>query len=168
MAYIKDTIIGGGGHAGAAGVKVARENLFKFREQLNEYYRSLHLVDQEKYFTTSPDLELTDFSDLTLELLDDLKSLEPFGTGNEEPIFRLKNVQLVNVTRMGSDRNHLRLDLRDKNGKYLKLVAFFAPEKWFTLDPAYDQIEPIIKLTENNFNGVKSVEARLLDLIVLD
>lgn len=166
LTYIKDTIIGGGGHAGAAGVKVARENLFKFREQLNEYYRSLHLADQEKYFAKSPDLELTDFSDLTLELLDDLKSLEPFGPGNEEPIFRLKNVQLVNVTRMGSDRNHLRLDLRDKNGKYLKLVAFFAPEKWFTLDPAYDQIEPIIKVTENDFNGVKSVEARLLDLII--
>ena len=168
LAHVKDTIIGGGGHAGAAGVKVARENLYKFREQLNDYYRSLHLVDQEKYFTETPDLELTDFSDLTLELLEDLKSLEPFGPGNEEPIFRLKNVQLVNVTRMGADQNHLRLDLRDKNGKYLKLVAFFAPEKWFTLDPTYDRIEPIIKLTENDFNGVKSVEARLLDLILLE
>ena len=167
LAYIKDTIIGGGGHAGAAGVKLARENLYKFREQLNDYYRSLHLMDQEKYFISTPDLEITDLSDLTLELLEDLKSLEPFGPGNEEPVFRLKNVQIANLTRMGSDRNHLRLDLRDKNGKYLKLVAFFAPEKWFALDPDYDQIEPIIKLTENDFNGVKSVEARLLDLDIL-
>ena len=168
LAHVKDTIIGGGGHAGAAGVKVAKENLYQFRERLNDYYHSLNLGDQSKYFIETPDLELTDFSDLTLELLDDLKSLEPFGPGNEEPIFRLKNVQLINVTRMGADQDHLRLDLRDKNGKYLKLVAFFAPEKWFTLDPTYDRIEPIIKLTENDFNGVKSVEARLLDLNLLD
>ena len=67
---------------------------------------------------------------------------------------------------MGADRNHLRLDLRDKTGKYLKLVAFYAPEKWLNLDPTdpMARIEPLITLTENDFNGVKSVEARLLDL----
>lgn len=168
LAHLKDIIIGGGGHAGAAGVKVAKENLYQFRERLNEYYHSLNLGDQSKFFIETPDLELTDFSDLTLELLDDLKSLEPFGPGNEEPIFCLKDVQIVNLTRMGADRNHLRLDLRDKNGKTLKLVAFFAPEKWFNLDPDYDRIEPIIKLTENEWSGVKSVEARLLDLTLLE
>ena len=68
---------------------------------------------------------------------------------------------------MGSERNHLRLDLRDKSGKYLKLVAFFAPEEWLGLDPQFDRIEPIIKLTENDFNGVKSVEARICDIIML-
>ena len=168
LTHLKDIIIGGGGHAGAAGVKVAKENLYQFRERLNEYYHSLNLGDQSKFFIETPDLELTDFSDLTLELLDDLKSLEPFGPGNEEPIFCLKDVQIVNLTRMGADRNHLRLDLRDKNGKTLKLVAFFAPEKWFNLDPDYNRIEPIIKLTENEWGGVKSVEARLLDLTLLE
>ena len=168
LAHLEDIIIGGGGHAGAAGVKVAKENLYQFRERLNDYYHSLNLGDQSKYFIETPDLELTDFSDLTLELLDDLKSLEPFGPGNEEPIFCLKDVQIVNLTRMGADRNHLRLDLRDKNGKTLKLVAFFAPEKWFNLDPDYDHITPIVKLTENEWSGVKSVEARLLDLRLLE
>ena len=66
---------------------------------------------------------------------------------------------------MGAERNHLRLDLRDRNGKYLKLVAFFAPEEWLNLDPAYDRIEPLVKLIENDFNGVKSVEARICDII---
>ena len=70
---------------------------------------------------------------------------------------------------MGADRNHLKLDLRDKNGKYLKLVAFYAPENWLNLDPTDPmlKIEPLIKLTENDFNGVKSVEARLIDLNML-
>lgn len=166
--YAKDSIISGGGHAGAAGVKVDGKNLYRFREQINEYYKSLHLSDQSKYLKTHADLEVTDFTDLNLDFLEDLKSLEPFGPGNEEPIFHLKNTQLLNVTRMGAERNHLRLDLRDKNGKYLKLVAFFAPDKWLNLDPDYDRIEPLVKLTENDFNGVKSLEARVIDICFID
>lgn len=163
---VKDTIIKGGGHAGAAGVSIEQKNIYAFRERINDYYNSLKLENQDKYLKMHADLELEDFSDLTLDFLDDLKSLEPFGAGNEEPIFKLKNVQIDNVTRMGADRNHLRLDLRDKNGKYLKLVAFYAPEEWLSLDPTDPmlKIEPLIKLTENDFNGVKSVEARLIDI----
>ena len=95
--------------------------------------------------------------------IEDLKQLEPFGAGNEEPIFRLRNVQILNVTRMGADRNHLRLDLRDNSGKQLKCIAFYAPEAWLNLDVS-DRIEPLVQLIENEWNGIKSVEARLLDL----
>ena len=166
LEHAKHSIISGGGHAGAAGVKIEGNNLYQFREQINDYYRSLHLPDQSKYLIKSADLELSSFSEISLTLLQELKQLEPYGPGNEEPIFRLKNVELVGVTRMGADRNHLRLDLRDEKGKYLKVVAFYAPEKWLSLDPAFDRIEPLIKLTENDYNGVKSVEARLVDLSI--
>ncbi|MBR2994563.1 single-stranded-DNA-specific exonuclease RecJ [Candidatus Saccharibacteria bacterium] len=167
--YAFDTIISGGGHAAAAGVKVKRENLYSFREQINDYYQSLNLTNQTDYLKHHADLTLEDFSEINLSLLDELKQLEPYGPGNEEPIFRLKNIQITGMTRMGADANHLRLDLRDKNGKYLKLVAFFAPEKWLNLDPTDPTItiEPLIKLTENDFNGVKSVEARICDIIIL-
>lgn len=168
LEHIKDSIINGGGHSAAAGVKVKAEDLYKFREQINEYYRSLHLTNQEKYLKQHADLDVVDFSELNLNLLEELKQLEPYGPGNEEPIFRLKDVRIQNVTRMGTDRNHLRLDLKDKNGKYLKLIAFYAPEKWFNLDPEYDHIEPLVKLTENDFNGVKSCEARIVDIAILD
>ena len=166
--YVKDTIISGGGHAGAAGVRVEGKNLYKFREQINEYYRSLHLTDQEKYLQHQADLTISDFSELDLALLDELKQLEPYGPGNEEPIFRLVDTQITGLNRMGADRNHLRLDLRDKNGKYLKLVAFFAPEKWLQIDPNIDKIEPLVKFVENDFNGVKSLEARIVDIIFED
>ncbi|MBR3132129.1 single-stranded-DNA-specific exonuclease RecJ [Candidatus Saccharibacteria bacterium] len=164
LQFTKNSIISGGGHAGAAGVRLEQKNLYAFREQINEYYRSLKLTNQEDFLKQHADLEITDFSDLTLDFLDDLKKLEPFGFGNEEPIFRLKNVQIMNLTLMGADRNHLRIDLKDQKGKFLKLVAFYAPEKWLHLDPDYDQIEPLVKLTENDFNGVKSLEARIVDL----
>ena len=167
LAYLGDTIIGGGGHAGAAGVRVSSNNLYAFREKLNAYYDSLKLGDQSDYFAIHSDLTLTDFSELNLNLLDELSQLEPFGPGNEEPIFRLQNAELINVTRMGADRNHLRLDLRDKSGKQLKCLAFYAPEEWLGLDPEFDHIEPLVKFMENDFNGVKSCEARICDIIRL-
>lgn len=169
LSHVKDTIIKGGGHAGAAGVSIEQKNIYAFREKINDYYNSLKLENQDQYFKVHADLELEDFSDLTLDFLDDLKLLEPFGAGNEEPIFKLKNVQIENASRMGAEHNHLRLDLKDKNNKHLKLVAFYAPEEWLNLDPTDPilKIEPLITLTENEWGGVKSVEARLIDLNVV-
>ena len=163
---VQDTIIGGGGHAGAAGVKIKQEKLYAFREQINAYYDSLNLKNQTQYLKQQPDLTLDDFSDLSFELLDELKTLEPYGPGNEEPIFRLTNTIISEVHRLGADRNHLRLDLKDKNGKHLKLLAFYAPEEWLQLTSDV-KVEPTVKLLENNFNGVKSLEARIVDLSVV-
>ena len=164
LSNLEDAIISGGGHAGAAGVRIAENQLETFRARINDYYRNLHLSDQSKFFISQPDLEVEEFSDFTLEFMQDLKLLEPFGAGNEEPIFLLKNVSIRGLRTMGANGQHLRIDLADQNGKTLKLVAFYAPEKWLNLDPDYDQIEPIVKLVENDFNGVRSVEARIIDL----
>ena len=138
-----------------------------FAKKINEYYKSLHLSNQERYLKHTADLDVSDFSDLNLNFLKELKQLEPYGAGNEEPIFRLKNVEITNLTRMGAERNHLRLDLKDKTGQSLKCVAFFAPEAWLNLDPAFDKVEPLVQLTENDFNGVKSLEARIVDLGII-
>lgn len=167
LEFCKDSIIGGGGHALAAGVRVEEQNIHNFREQINTYYRSLRLINQENHFKQHADLDLEDFSELDLDLLDELKQLEPYGAGNEEPVFRLKNVQLLSTARMGADRKHLRIDLIDCNKKSFKLIAFYAPESWLSLDPAIDRIEPLVKLIENDFNGVKSIEARIVDINVL-
>ena len=161
--FVNDLIITGGGHAAAAGVKLKRENLYSFRERINDYYRSLNLENQERFLKKQPDLDVENISELILEFLEELKSLEPFGLGNEEPIFRLMNVQIIEKRKMGTEGQHLRLDVKGKDGKAIKLVAFYAPEKWLNLE--YDDtIEPIVQLVENEFNGVRSVEARIIDI----
>lgn len=165
--YAKDTIVTGGGHAGAAGVKVEQKNLYAFREKINAYYESLNLTDEEYFFYTHADLGLDSLKDFTLDLISDLKTLEPYGAGNEEPIFCLKNATILETKRMGDKGQHLRLDLRDKNGKIIKCIAFFAPEKWFNLHDD-EQYNYYIKPAENEWNGVRSIEARLIDVIQSD
>lgn len=164
LAFAGDVIIGGGGHAAAAGVQVRSERLQNFREKINEYYRSLNLKDQSKYLCHQPDLEITSLTDFNLELLDDLKLLEPFGMGNAEPIFCLKSGQIVDQKRLGQDGTHLRLDLKGEGTKVIKALAFSAPESWFSLydDTTYDFL---IQPTANEWNGVRSIEARLLDIL---
>ena len=164
--FTKDTIIGGGGHAGAAGVRVEGKKLYEFREKINKYYKSLHLTGQEDYLKNHADLDVSNLADLSLGFLDELKLLEPFGAGNEEPIFRLLGTDIINVSRMGTEQNHLRLDVRDKKSNNLKLVAFYAPKEWLTLS-LEDKITPLVKLTENDFNGVKSAEARIVDIEIV-
>ena len=168
LGFAKSSIISGGGHAAAAGVKVDGKNLYQFREQVNEYYRSLKLINQERFFKQRADLELSDLAEINLSFLQELKQLEPFGPGNEEPIFRLKNVKISNLTRMGAEQKHLRLDFCDRNNRTLKAVAFFAPDSWLRIDPDYDRVEPLVKFTENEWNGVKSCEARIVDIDFLD
>lgn len=162
--FAKDSIINGGGHAGAAGVKVEQKNLYAFREKINEYYRSLHLSDQENYFKTNPDLTIENLEDLSLDFIDELKLLEPFGAGNEEPIICVKNPDILEIRHMGDQGQHIRIDIKGKDDKILKCIAFSAPEAWFNLD-SYESHDFMIKPIENEWNGVRSVEARLVDVL---
>lgn len=164
LAFAGDAIIGGGGHAAAAGVKLELGSLYKFRERINEYYLSLHLTNQERFLKVAPDLSVSSLQDFTLDLFDDLKLLEPFGPGNTEPVFELTGARVMETRRMGQDGTHLRLDLRGRDGKILKCIAFNAPSDWFHLD---DQTEYrfLVQPIENEWNGTRSIEARLIDII---
>ena len=162
--FAKDVIEGGGGHAAAAGVQVKRENLYKFREKINAYYESLNLKNQDRFLKYHADLEIENLKDFDLNLIEDLSMLEPFGPGNEEPIFCLKSAEIADSRRMGGDGTHLRLDLRGRDGATIKSVAFSAPDPWFYLydDRTYNFL---IQPTVNEWNGTRSCEARLLDVL---
>lgn len=159
-------IIGGGGHAAACGLKVAKEGIEKFRTAVNEYYRSLNLENQERFLGVREDLTVDEFEELTLELIEELGKLEPYGEGNGEPIFLLPEVRVVDVARLGADGKHLRLTVWDKQGKSLKLMQFFAPEENLKVQPGA-VANVWMTLAENEFRGIRSVEGRILKLVVL-
>ena len=66
---------------------------------------------------------------------------------------------------MGADGQHLRLDVKGKDGKILKLVAFYAPENWLRIEPG-EQLDVTIKLIENEWNGTRSVEGHIVDIVL--
>lgn len=158
-------IIGGGGHAEACGLKVEAGKMEDFRRAVNEYYRSLKLENQERFLGVREDLEVREFEDLSLELLDEMRKLEPFGNGNAEPVFLLKEVRVVEASKMGAEGEHLRLIVWDQQGESMKLVQFRAPEEYLRLQGG-ETVNVWIQLVENEFRGIRSAEGRILKLAV--
>ena len=154
----------GGGHAGAAGVRVEKEKFEEFKQGINDYYKSLKLKDQERFLSESADLDVRELGDFSLEFLQELASLEPFGEGNLEPVFCLSEVEVVEPRRIGSEMNHLSLMVRGDDNKTMKLLAFSAPEQWFRLMPG-EKANILVKIFANEWNGVTSVEGRILDIL---
>lgn len=156
-------IVGGGGHAQACGIKIEKIKLEDFRRAVNEYYQSLKLEGQERFLDVREDIVVDDFAELSLELLEELRRLEPFGPGNEEPVFLLSNVRVAEASKMGEEGRHLRLVVWDKNGRNLKLVKFGAPEEYLNIKSG--EVANIwVQLEENEFRGLRSVEGRILKI----
>lgn len=156
-------IIGGGGHAEACGLKLEKGKIEEFREAMGQYYQSLNLVNQERFLRVREDLVVENFEDLSLDLIEEMRKLEPYGPGNEEPVFLLQEVRVVEVAKLGEEAKHLRLVVWDKSGKSLKLMSFYAPEEYLRLKGG-EIVNVWIALSENEFRGIRSVEGRILRL----
>lgn len=161
-----DIIIKGGGHGAAAGVTLATEKIGDFRRRVNEFYDSLQLTNQERYLLPRADVEIDDFSEIDEELVANLAKMEPFGNGNPEPVLKIARASVLSMRRMGADGQHVKLALRDKNGKVLQMLAFNAPEEFFR-EPG-DEVVAWFQPTVNEWQGVRTVEGRLLHIILLD
>ena len=155
-----DIIIKGGGHRAAAGVTLATEKIGDFRRRVNEFYDSLQLTNQERYLLPRADVEIDDFSEVDEELVENLARMEPFGNGNPEPVVKITTASVLNTRRMGADGQHVKLALRDKNGRLLQTLAFNASEEFFR-DPG-DEVAVWFQPTVNEWQGVRTVEGRLL------
>ena len=159
----KEQIIGGGGHAAACGLKVSKGRLDEFTKAVNEYYLGLHLKEQEKYLEAKEDLEIEELGGLNLSLMEKLRALEPFGLGNPEPIFLLKNMKVERINKMGAEGQHMRMTLKDNLGKEIKLVAFNAPEEWTEIMEGENR-NVWVNLVENEWQNYRSVEGRILQI----
>lgn len=109
-----------GGHAHAAGVTLKAANVPELRRRLNEH-AAAHLSDADLQPTLKIDAELAP-QDVTLQLVDDLKLLEPYGMGHPRPIFVTRPLQLVGTPLVMKDK-HLKLRLnRPEGGAPLEAV----------------------------------------------
>ena len=166
MALAAGILSEGGGHAAAAGFSLPEENQTKFcdflenavREQLNgATIESETLVDAE-----------IDASGATLDLVDKMAVLEPFGQGNPEPTLVLRGAMLRYATIMGGGA-HLRGNVSTARGNNLAFVGFNlvgTPVGNFLLDDANTntKITMLGKLKKNEYNGRVSPQFMIEDI----
>ena len=96
-----------GGHPMAAGLSLRAENLEEFRRRLNE---ACTLTEEDLARKVMLDARLP-LSYISEGLVESLKLLEPFGKGNERPLFGEQNLSLLSCRILGKRRNVLKLSV---------------------------------------------------------
>ena len=155
-------LIKGGGHKLAAGVTLQSVNIDTWRKAVNEYYKSLELVDQLRHLDVRSDVTLPDFSLCTEGNVTALSQLEPYGNGNPEPVFEFSKLVVLNRRTMGAEGQHVKYRLADKNGQSMEMIAFNKASE-FTADIG-DSVAAWCEIGINEWNGRRAVEGRLLKI----
>ena len=120
-------LINGGGHAMAAGFTVARDRLGALEEFLGVRIAAQHVARGEEVGRTLFHDGAVSVGGATTDLVERIKALAPFGSGNSEPRFVLPAVTVAKADVVGE--NHLRLFVRGQDGGRIKAMAFRAADR---------------------------------------
>ena len=115
-----------GGHAAACGFTIKEENIDVLRDKINEH-ASQYLSEQD----LTPEIRIdanVSSQTLDLQLVEELKQLEPFGAGNPKPVFVTKDLILSDEPFVMKEK-HLKLKLRDARGKQFEAVWWDGVDK---------------------------------------
>ncbi len=162
-------LIDGGGHAAAAGFSVAEKNLQALHDFLQNHLKSA-IAEYHKTNTEYAEGILAT-SSITIDLAKTLEKIAPFGSGNPEPRFIIKDVVFIKPEIVGE--KHIKTMLGTKStiphsSKWLKAIAFNA-----TGTPLADKITHagnhnhniIAKIKRNIWQGYERVEVIIEDIL---
>ena len=146
-----------GGHELAAGMSIKPERLDEFRVRINEYAYQM----QSGYPETRIDCKLNP-AGLSLDVLDSIRMMEPFGTGNTSPVFGLYGVVLDSVQGMGNDGRHKKLTFH-KDGTHTQVNGIFFNRPEFPYQRG-DKVDLVVTLGRNEYRGNVSLSVYVRDI----
>ncbi|HET7629920.1 MAG TPA: DHH family phosphoesterase [Candidatus Saccharimonadales bacterium] len=161
----KELVIKGGGHKLAAGVTLKTANIDKWRQAVNQYYKDLRLDAQLKFLEPATDASLGDLAIYTVEEIDSLGCLEPFGNGNLSPVIEISPLTVTERRTMGTDNQHVKYSFKDQQGNKVSLVAFGAADKF--QDGIGETVRIWAEPSVNEWRGIKKPEGRLLKMEII-
>ena len=168
----KDLLLKFGGHPLAAGLSMKRENLEEFTRVLNEDSGLTRLDLIPKLMIDVP----MPMSYASMKLAEQISSLEPFGKGNESPLFAEKDMEILGYTIFGQQKNAMRIKVKSSRG-IVSEIMYFRPQqfendikKWFG-DDICDKIKSGVytgckldiayEVGINEYNGERKIQLLL-------
>ena len=160
----KKLIIKGGGHKMAAGFSIEISKIDQFKEFIFKKFLNLN----KKMNSTSIylDSEISP-SALNIDFFEKINILSPFGAGNPEPRFLLKDLKVLNSKIVGE--KHIKSVLLGKDGSSIKTISFNSNSNeigQFLLNNNKDFFSIVGKLSLNEWNGRRNVEFIIDDISV--
>ena len=127
LSACKDILEKFGGHPMAAGLSIREDRIDELRRRLNENCSLTHedLIEKIHIDAAMP------IAYLSKRLVNQMQLLEPFGKGNERPLFAQKDLHTVDARVVGKNKNALKLRLVDANGVSLSAIYFGDAQKMY-------------------------------------
>lgn len=147
-----------GGHPMAAGLSLPAENVAAFRERINRYAASLSGPMPVPVRAVDCLLEPRE---LTLEIPELARSMEPFGTGNPSPVFGLFGVTVSEITPVGGG-GHLRVGVK-KGNVTVRCMKFRTTLEEFCYR-AGDTVDLAVSLEAREYNGRNTLSVVIRDM----
>ncbi len=157
----EDVLIGYGGHAQAAGLRVETAKIDLFRDAFET--AAADLGDEDFIPSVTVDAEVS-LSDMTVSAIKQMEILSPFGQGNREPVFVARSLQLAGrVKRVGSDGQHLSFFVRGE-GRGVKAIAFRWGEFADKLEGHTGPLSVVFEPQIDNFTGTSRTQLIVRDI----
>ncbi|MBU0540187.1 single-stranded-DNA-specific exonuclease RecJ [Patescibacteria group bacterium] len=150
-----------GGHAQACGFSFLRDDAV---EELAERLRrdaQERLQPDDLLPTLDIDAEIA-LDDVDWRLVETVRAFEPFGVGNQRPLFLTKNLEVVERSLVGSASKHIRCALRSPSGKVQRFIAFNFGDRLEEMSLG-SRISVVYDVGVNEWNGRKEIQCKLAD-----
>ena len=160
--FDKRIITSGGGHNMAAGFTLVKSNLEAFENfVLKDFSKKVPFNNLK--FTYDAEISTQAFNN---DFYSDIKKLEPFGTGNPNPTFLVKDLMVIKINILNN--KHLSVILKSKVGFSIKSICFNSinnkvGEHLLNYKKSFSVLGQI---NENIWNNKKSLQLTILDLII--
>ncbi len=157
-----------GGHTYAAGLTIKEENFDEFCHRFEAY-----VAEKIAAVQLTPVIQIDsylDFKQITPKFFRLLKSFQPFGPGNQSPVFITENVyDNGNGRKVGAadsgDLKHLRLELiqEDEPYRYIPAIAFNLSDHFDHIQNG-NPVDICYSIAENYYRGIANIQLRVKDI----
>ena len=155
----REYLVAYGGHFAAAGLSMLPENVEAFRNKFEEVVSATisdHLLLPEIVI----DAEIS-FTEIKETFFNIICQMEPFGPENMRPVFIAKNVSDTGYSKIVKEL-HIRFVLK-QNNVTLTGIGFNMAEK-YTLLQTKKPVDVVFTIDENEWNGIKSLQLKVIDM----
>ena len=155
LCEVSDLLVKFGGHPMAAGLSIEESDIDEFRRRLNE---NAKLTEDDFVPQIWIDVQMP-FEYVNEKIVDELKGLEPFGQGNEKPLFAQKSLTIRNVRVLGKNRNVVKMNLVTNTGHPFDGLLFADGDRFLEEQTGQNTIDMIYYPDVNEYNGTRTLQA---------
>lgn len=155
LCKVSDLLVKFGGHPMAAGLSLEEKDIDEFRRRLNA---DAELTEEDFVPKIWIDVPMP-FEYVNEKIVQELKDLEPFGQGNEKPLFAQKSLVIRNVKVLGKNRNVVKMNLVTETGQPVDGLLFADGDRFLEEQAGRNMIDMIYYPDVNEYNGTRTLQA---------